>query len=127
EYAGDGLRTLAVAYRDLSEEQWEEWSERFRGADKATDCRDDRLAAAYEEIEQDMMLLGATAIEDKLQEGVPETIAILSLANIKIWVLTGDKQETAVNIGYSCKMLTDDMTEIFIVNGHTVQSVREEL
>uniref|UniRef100_A0A8C2AVR0 Phospholipid-transporting ATPase n=1 Tax=Cyprinus carpio TaxID=7962 RepID=A0A8C2AVR0_CYPCA len=127
EYAGDGLRTLAVAYRDLSEEQWEEWSEHFRGADKATDCRDDRLAAAYEEIEQYMMLLGATAIEDKLQEGVPETIAILSLANIKIWVLTGDKQETAVNIGYSCKMLTDDMTEIFIVNGHTVQSVREEL
>jgi len=45
-----------VAYRDLSEEQWEEWSERFRGADKATDCRDDRLAAAYEEIEQDMMV-----------------------------------------------------------------------
>uniref|UniRef100_A0A671KGH6 ATPase phospholipid transporting 8B2 n=1 Tax=Sinocyclocheilus anshuiensis TaxID=1608454 RepID=A0A671KGH6_9TELE len=123
ECAGDGLRTLAVAYRDLSEEQWEAWAERFRGADKATDCRDDRLAAAYEEIEQDMMLLGATAIEDKLQEGVPETIAILSLANIKIWVLTG----TAVNIGYSCKMLTDNMTEIFIVNGHTVQSVREEL
>uniref|UniRef100_A0A673J619 Phospholipid-transporting ATPase n=1 Tax=Sinocyclocheilus rhinocerous TaxID=307959 RepID=A0A673J619_9TELE len=92
EYAGDGLRTLAVAYRDLPEEQWEAWAERFRGADKATDCRDDRLAAAYEEIEQDMMLLGATAIEDKLQEGVPETIAILSLANIKIWVLTGDKQ-----------------------------------
>nr|XP_055066724.1 phospholipid-transporting ATPase ID isoform X2 [Misgurnus anguillicaudatus] len=127
EYAGDGLRTLAVAYRDLSEKQWEEWEERYRCADKATDCRDDRLAGAYEEIEQDMMLLGATAIEDKLQEGVPKTIAILSLANIKIWVLTGDKQETAVNIGYSCKMLTDAMTEIFIVNGHTVQSVREEL
>ncbi|XP_030639450.1 phospholipid-transporting ATPase ID [Chanos chanos] len=127
EYAGDGLRTLALAYRDLSEEQWEEWAERYRGADRAEDCREDRLAAAYEEIEQDMMLLGATAIEDKLQEGVPETIAILTLANIKIWVLTGDKQETAVNIGYSCKMLTDDMTEVFIVNGHTVQSVREEL
>lgn len=45
-----------MAYRDLSEEQWEEWSEHFRGADKATDCRDDRLAAAYEEIEQDMMV-----------------------------------------------------------------------
>uniref|UniRef100_A0A8C1NJS2 Phospholipid-transporting ATPase n=1 Tax=Cyprinus carpio TaxID=7962 RepID=A0A8C1NJS2_CYPCA len=125
EYAGDGLRTLALAYRDLSEEQWEAWAERFRGADKATDCRDDRLAAVYEEIEQDMMLLGATAVEDKLQDGVPETIAILSLANIKIWVLTGDKQETAVNIGYSCKMLTDDMTEIFIVNGHTVQRNQE--
>ncbi|GAA6108526.1 phospholipid-transporting ATPase ID isoform X1 [Tachysurus ichikawai] len=127
EYAGDGLRTLVLAYRDLSEEQWEVWAERFRGAEKATDFREDRLADAYEEIEQDMMLLGATAIEDKLQEGVAETIAILSLANIKIWVLTGDKQETAVNIGYSCKMLTDDMTEIFIVNGHTVQSVRADL
>uniref|UniRef100_A0A3B4ZB47 Phospholipid-transporting ATPase n=1 Tax=Stegastes partitus TaxID=144197 RepID=A0A3B4ZB47_9TELE len=127
EYAADGLRTLALAYRDLSEDEWEAWSESHRFADKATDCREDRLAAAYEQIEQDMMLLGATAIEDKLQEGVPETIAILSLANIKIWVLTGDKQETAVNIGYSCKMLTDDMTEVFIISGHTVQSVRQEL
>ncbi|KAG9345376.1 hypothetical protein JZ751_009923 [Albula glossodonta] len=127
EYAGDGLRTLALAYRDLSEQQWEDWAERHRGAERATDCREDRLAAVYEDIEQDMMLLGATAIEDKLQEGVPETIAILSLANIKIWVLTGDKQETAVNIGYSCKMLTDDMSEVFLINGHTVQSVREDL
>ncbi|KAL7392859.1 hypothetical protein ABVT39_002674 [Epinephelus coioides] len=127
EYAADGLRTLALAYRDLSEDEWEAWSESHRCADKAASCREDRLAAAYEQIEQDMMLLGATAIEDKLQEGVPETIAVLSLANIKIWVLTGDKQETAVNIGYSCKMLTDDMTEVFIISGHTVQSVRQEL
>ncbi|XP_068998882.1 phospholipid-transporting ATPase ID isoform X1 [Embiotoca jacksoni] len=127
EYASDGLRTLALAYRDLSEGEWEAWSENHRYADKASDYREDRLAAAYEEIEQDMMLLGATAIEDKLQEGVPETIAVLSLANIKIWVLTGDKQETAVNIGYSCKMLTDEMTEVFIISGHTVQSVRQEL
>uniref|UniRef100_A0A8C4FBA0 Phospholipid-transporting ATPase n=1 Tax=Dicentrarchus labrax TaxID=13489 RepID=A0A8C4FBA0_DICLA len=125
-YAADGLRTLALAYRDLSEDEWEAWSESHRCADKATNCREDRLAAAYEEIEQDMMLLGATAIEDKLQEGVPETIAVLSLANIKIWVLTGDKQETAVNIGYSCKMLTDNMTEVFIIRGHTVQSVRQD-
>nr|XP_020462935.1 phospholipid-transporting ATPase ID-like isoform X1 [Monopterus albus] len=127
EYAADGLRTLALAYRDLTEDEWEAWAESHRCAGKATSCREDRLAATYDQIEQDMMLLGATAIEDKLQEGVPETIAILSLANIKIWVLTGDKQETAVNIGYSCKMLTDDMTEVFIISGHTVQSVRQEL
>uniref|UniRef100_A0A8C5A8V3 Phospholipid-transporting ATPase n=1 Tax=Gadus morhua TaxID=8049 RepID=A0A8C5A8V3_GADMO len=127
EFAGDGLRTLALASRELTEEQWEDWAESHRAADTAADLREERLAAAYEQIEQHMTLLGATAIEDKLQEGVPETIAILSLANIKIWVLTGDKQETAVNIGYSCKMLTDDMGEVFIVNGHTVQSVRQEL
>ncbi|XP_054597150.2 phospholipid-transporting ATPase ID isoform X2 [Nothobranchius furzeri] len=127
EYAADGLRTLALAYRDVSEEEWEVWSESHRSADKAVDCREDRLAAAYDKIEQDMMLLGATAIEDKLQEGVSETIALLSLANIKVWVLTGDKQETAVNIGYSCKMLTDDMMEVFTISGRTVQSVRQEL
>lgn len=54
--------------------------------------RDDKVSACYEEIEKNMMLIGATAIEDKLQDGVPETIANLALANIKIWVLTGDKQ-----------------------------------
>uniref|UniRef100_A0A8B9VQZ7 Phospholipid-transporting ATPase n=1 Tax=Anas zonorhyncha TaxID=75864 RepID=A0A8B9VQZ7_9AVES len=119
EYAGEGLRTLVLAYKDLEESYYEDWSERLHRASGAPEAREDRLARLYDEVEHDMMLLGATAIEDKLQQGVPETIAILTLANIKIWVLTGDKQETAVNIGYSCKMLTDDMTEVFVVTGHT--------
>ncbi|XP_075763476.1 phospholipid-transporting ATPase ID isoform X1 [Pelodiscus sinensis] len=127
EYAGDGLRTLVLAYKDLEEGYYEGWAEQLLRASVAPEGREDRLARLYEEVEQDMMLLGATAIEDKLQQGVPETIALLTLANIKIWVLTGDKQETAVNIGYSCKMLTDDMTEVFLVTGHTVLEVREEL
>nr|XP_057939909.1 phospholipid-transporting ATPase ID isoform X2 [Doryrhamphus excisus] len=122
EYATEGLRTLTLAYRDLSEEEWDTWSRNHRCAEK-----EDQLTAVYEEIEQNMMLLGATAIEDKLQEGVRETIALLSLANIKTWVLTGDKQETAINIGYSCKMLTDDMTEVFVISGHSVQTVKQEL
>ena len=56
-----------------------------------------------------MVLLGATAIEDKLQDGVPQTIANLRKTGIKIWVLTGDKQETAINIGYSCQLLSDEL------------------
>ncbi|KAI1229883.1 hypothetical protein IHE44_0010588, partial [Lamprotornis superbus] len=127
EYAGEGLRTLVLAYRDLEESYYRDWSERLHRAGSAPEAREDHLARLYDEVEHDMMLLGATAIEDKLQQGVPETIAILTLANIKIWVLTGDKQETAVNIGYSCKMLTDDMTEVFVVTGRTVLEVREEL
>ncbi|NXS81848.1 AT8B2 ATPase, partial [Erpornis zantholeuca] len=127
EYAGEGLRTLVLAYKDLEESYYKDWSERLHRAGSAPEAREDHLARLYDEVEHDMMLLGATAIEDKLQQGVPETIAILTLANIKIWVLTGDKQETAVNIGYSCKMLTDDMTEVFVVTGHTVLEVREEL
>ncbi|NWT61401.1 AT8B2 ATPase, partial [Erythrocercus mccallii] len=127
EYAGEGLRTLVLAYKDLEESYYKDWSERLHQASSAPEACEDHLARLYDEVEHDMMLLGATAIEDKLQQGVPETIAILTLANIKIWVLTGDKQETAVNIGYSCKMLTDDMTEVFVVTGHTVLEVREEL
>ncbi|XP_051829747.1 probable phospholipid-transporting ATPase IM [Antechinus flavipes] len=127
EFGGEGLRTLAIAYRNLNEEYFKEWFKLLEEANRVFDKRDERIAAAYEEIERDMMLLGATAIEDKLQDGVIQTIANLSLANIKIWVLTGDKQETAMNIGYSCNMLTDDMNEVFILSGHTAAEVWEEL
>uniref|UniRef100_A0A8C2Q8Y2 Phospholipid-transporting ATPase n=1 Tax=Cyprinus carpio TaxID=7962 RepID=A0A8C2Q8Y2_CYPCA len=104
EFAGEGLRTLALAYKDLDEDVFDEWMKKLLFASTALDNREEKLGALYEEIEQRMLLLGATAIEDKLQEGVPETIACLTLANIKIWVLTGDKLETAMNIGYSCNM-----------------------
>uniref|UniRef100_A0A671NGW2 Phospholipid-transporting ATPase n=1 Tax=Sinocyclocheilus anshuiensis TaxID=1608454 RepID=A0A671NGW2_9TELE len=111
-FAGEGLRTLALAYKDLDEDVFDEWMKKLLFASTALENREEKLGALYEEIEQGMMLLGATAIEDKLQEGVPETIACLTLANIKIWVLTGDKLETAMNIGYSCNMLRDDMNEV---------------
>ncbi|KFP15666.1 putative phospholipid-transporting ATPase ID, partial [Egretta garzetta] len=121
EYAGEGLRTLVLAYKDLEESYYEDWVRLEIGKNFFPE----RAVRLWKGLPRE--LLGATAIEDKLQQGVPETIAILTLANIKIWVLTGDKQETAVNIGYSCKMLTDDMTEVFVVTGHTVLEVREEL
>uniref|UniRef100_A0A8D0CGE2 Phospholipid-transporting ATPase n=1 Tax=Scleropages formosus TaxID=113540 RepID=A0A8D0CGE2_SCLFO len=115
EFAGEGLRTLALAYKDLDEEYFADWMKRLHIASTTLENREELLASLYEEIEQDMMLLGATAIEDKLQEGVAETIACLTLSSIKIWVLTGDKLETAMNIGYSCNMLRDDMNEVFII------------
>ncbi|XP_051548241.1 phospholipid-transporting ATPase ID-like isoform X2 [Myxocyprinus asiaticus] len=127
EFAGEGLRTLALAYKDLDEDLFDEWMKKLLFASTALDNREEKLGALYEEIEQGLMLLGATAIEDKLQEGVPETIACLTLANIKIWVLTGDKLETAMNIGYSCNMLRDDMNEVFIISGHTMLEVQQEL
>ncbi|XP_060150258.1 probable phospholipid-transporting ATPase IM isoform X2 [Globicephala melas] len=127
EFAGEGLRTLAIAYRDLDDKYFKEWHKMLEDANAAVDERDERIAGLYEEIERDLMLLGATAVEDKLQEGVIETVTSLSLANIKIWVLTGDKQETAINIGYACNMLTDDMHDVFIIAGNTAVEVREEL
>uniref|UniRef100_A0A8C9WYS0 Phospholipid-transporting ATPase n=1 Tax=Sander lucioperca TaxID=283035 RepID=A0A8C9WYS0_SANLU len=120
EFAGEGLRTLALAYKDLDEDYFDVWTKKLMFASTVIENREDQLAVLYEEIEQGLKLLGATAIEDKLQEGVPETITCLNLADIKIWVLTGDKLETAMNIGYSCNILRDNMNEVFVISGHTL-------
>ncbi|XP_039421895.1 phospholipid-transporting ATPase IK [Corvus cornix cornix] len=108
-FAEETLRTLCVASREVSEAEFRAWSQRHREATVLLQDRARELDRLYEEMEQNLQLLGATAIEDKLQDGVPETIQLLKLGNIKVWVLTGDKQETAVNIGYACRLLTDDM------------------
>ncbi|KAM4532174.1 phospholipid-transporting ATPase ID-like [Fundulus diaphanus] len=127
EYAGDGLRTLVLAYKDLEESYMGRWMERHHEVSTAMEGREEGLDELYEEIEKDLMLLGATAVEDKLQDGVPQTIEQLAKADIKIWVLTGDKQETAENIGYSCNMLREEMKDIFIVAANTADGVKEEL
>uniref|UniRef100_A0A8C2HT63 Phospholipid-transporting ATPase n=1 Tax=Cyprinus carpio TaxID=7962 RepID=A0A8C2HT63_CYPCA len=121
EYAGEGLRTLALAYKDLDEDEFEKWKERHHEASTSLEDREAKLDTIYEEIEKDLLLLGASAVEDKLQDGVPQTIEQLAKADIKIWVLTGDKQETAENIGYSCNMLREEMKEIFIVAANTAE------
>ncbi|XP_028940310.1 phospholipid-transporting ATPase ID, partial [Antrostomus carolinensis] len=127
EFAGEGLRTLVVAYKNLDEDYFQDWIRRHHEASTALEGREEKLSELYEEIEKDLMLLGATAIEDKLQDGVPQTIETLAKANIKIWVLTGDKQETAMNIGYSCNLLNDDMEDVFIIEGSTSDDVLNEL
>ncbi|KAG7320779.1 hypothetical protein KOW79_015194 [Hemibagrus wyckioides] len=109
-FANETLRTLCLCYKDITEEEFESWARKHKEASVAMTDREQALDTVYELIETNLMLIGATAIEDKLQDGVPETIANLARAEIKIWVLTGDKKETAENIGYSCELLTDDMT-----------------
>ena len=108
-FAREGLRTLCVAERDLSEKEYEEWSLEHDLAAQALQNREERLEEAADRIERELMLLGGTAIEDRLQDGVPDTIALLGDAGIKLWVLTGDKVETAINIGFSCNLLSNDM------------------
>uniref|UniRef100_A0AAQ5X3G5 Phospholipid-transporting ATPase n=1 Tax=Amphiprion ocellaris TaxID=80972 RepID=A0AAQ5X3G5_AMPOC len=108
-FANETLRTLCLCYKDISAQEYEAWSRKHKDAQLTLSNRDAALDRVYEQIENNLMLIGATAIEDKLQDGVPETIAKLAKADIKIWVLTGDKKETAENIGYSCSLLTDDM------------------
>ncbi|XP_063997843.1 phospholipid-transporting ATPase IC [Pogoniulus pusillus] len=109
-FASETLRTLCLCYRDISQGEFEAWHRSFLEASLAKCHREQALDRVYEEIEKDLILLGATAIEDKLQDGVPETISRLSKADIKIWVLTGDKKETAENIGFACELLTEETT-----------------
>lgn len=127
KFAGEGLRTLVLASCDLDEVFFNNWKQRHQEAAISLEERDEKLDALYEEIEKDLELVGVTAIEDKLQDGVPQTIANLILAGIKIWVLTGDKQETAVNIGYSCQLLTDELVDLFIVDASSFDEVQQQL
>nr|XP_019599505.1 PREDICTED: phospholipid-transporting ATPase IK isoform X2 [Rhinolophus sinicus] len=108
-FAQQTLRTLCLAYKRVDEDFYEEWHHRLQEAGILLQNRARALHQVYEEMEQNLQLLGATAIEDKLQDGVLETIQCLKQGNIKVWVLTGDKQETAVNIGFACQLLSEDM------------------
>ncbi|KAF8037557.1 hypothetical protein BT93_B0439 [Corymbia citriodora subsp. variegata] len=115
KYSQVGLRVMVIAYRELGQEEYEKWEEEFLKARVSFSAdRDALLDAAADKIERELILLGATAVEDKLQEGVPQCLEKLAQAQIRVWMLTGDKLETAVNIGYACRLLRQGMKEIVI-------------
>lgn len=114
-YARDGLRTLCIAKKVVSEEDFQRWASFRREAEASLDNRDELLMETAQHLENQLTLLGATGIEDRLQEGVPDTVAALREAGIQLWVLTGDKQETAVNIAYSCRLL-DQTDTVYSIN-----------
>ena len=126
KYAEDGLRTLVIAKAELNEAEYKEWDRRYKEAQCAITNRSDKVAAVGTEIEKDLVLVGATAIEDKLQQGVPQTIELVMAAGVKVWVLTGDKQETAINIGYACALLNNDMT-VWTFDDDTGDTIRPRL
>lgn len=120
-YAADGLRTLCIAKKVLSKEEYAGWLRRHLEAETAIQGREELLFESALRLETDLHLLGATGIEDRLQDGVPETIAALRRAGLQIWVLTGDKQETAINIAYACKLL-DPEEEIITLNADSQEA-----
>ncbi|CAD6336531.1 unnamed protein product [Miscanthus lutarioriparius] len=113
EYGEAGLRTLALSYRVLDESEYSSWNAEFLKAKTSIGPdRELQLERVSELIERELILVGATAVEDKLQKGVPQCIDRLAQAGLKIWVLTGDKMETAINIGYACSLLRQGMKQI---------------
>ncbi|KAF2103894.1 P-type ATPase [Rhizodiscina lignyota] len=114
DFATDGLRTLLYGYRFIDDEDYASWHKIYLDATTSLVGRQDKIEKAGELIEQELELAGATAIEDKLQQGVPESIDKLRRANIKLWMLTGDKRETAINIGHSCRLIKDYSTVVVL-------------
>ena len=109
DFSCEGLRTLVISYKKLDKIEVDSWMNKFdninlnySGKEKET-----HLNLLYNEIENNLELVGITGIEDKLQEGVPQTIEIILNADIRLWVLTGDKKETALNIGKTCRLIEE--------------------
>lgn len=128
-FAQEGLRTLVIGRRRIPEAEFSSWIKEYESAQRALVDRDHALAAVAEKVETRLELLGATAIEDKLQVGVGDTIMRIRRAGVRLWVLTGDKLETARNIGYSTRVLSDEM-EVLILDvnhGDKVAEVEQRL
>lgn len=125
-FSEDGLRTLVLGRRLLGPDEAERWLKDFDAAQCSLDDRDSRLEEVAEKIETGLELLGITGIEDKLQVGVPDAIEKLREAGIQLWVLTGDKLETARNIGFSTKLLSAAM-DIGVLTGENLKASLEEI
>jgi len=109
EFSREGLRTLLFGRKKLSQSEFTNWLAKWEAAKQKVTGKEAELDKVAAEIENEVELVGVTAIEDKLQVGVPDTIELIRKAGVKLWVLTGDKLETARNIGFSAKVLTDSM------------------
>lgn len=114
EYAVEGLRTLLLAKRELDFTYYKQWQAEFQNAMTSVFDREQLVSKISAKIENELVVVGSTAIEDKLQDGVPETIRQLRQTGIILWVLTGDKIETAINIGFSAGLLDNTMFQIII-------------
>ncbi|XP_036212625.1 phospholipid-transporting ATPase VD isoform X1 [Bactrocera oleae] len=108
-YARDGLRILVMAKRILNPVEYTEWWAHHEEIEMSLENRERRIRDSFAKLECNLTLLGATGIEDRLQDGVPETLTALISAGISVWVLTGDKPETAINVAYSAKLFTQQM------------------
>lgn len=125
-YAEVGLRTLLIGYKYVEEETYQEWLKKYTQASASTGDREKEIDAVAELIETDFLLAGCSAIEDKLQDEVGKTIADIKKAGINVWVLTGDKVETAMNIGQSCQLLTRDQNWLML-KGQVPRDLRSEI
>ena len=116
-----GYRSLLIAYKIINEDDYIKWNNELKNSEMNLAKKDKLVDKCYDKMEKELELIGATMVEDKLQDLVPETIKDLRMAGIKIWVLTGDKSDTAENIALSCNLISKNQKifRIFINNDNS--------
>jgi phospholipid-translocating P-type ATPase (flippase) len=133
QFSVEGLRCLVLAMAEIPEEKFNVWRRQYDAANtdlaelekkKRKEVND--IETLEDFIEKNLTVVGATAIEDRLQDGVPETIEKLTTAGIKVWVLTGDKEETAINIAVACNLvLPKDYMDQLVINAATAPTLTQ--
>lgn len=126
KFALNGWRTLAFAYKVINEEEFRQFTADVKEAMNDLNNRDELLKSVYENMEKNLILVGTTAVEDRLQEDVAATLVALRTAGIKIWVLTGDKMETAVNISNTCRHFSPQMKIFSLKNLDTAEDISKQ-
>lgn len=126
-FANTGLRTLVLGYRELDDDELEKWLVEYREALNSISDRTELLKACANKIEKDLVLIGAIGIEDELQDGVPESIKVMHDAGLNVWMITGDKAETAVAIGKKCALIQPGRHEIERVLNLSDEALRQRI
>ncbi|KAM5195408.1 phospholipid-transporting ATPase IG isoform 2-T4 [Hipposideros larvatus] len=124
--AVDGYRTLCIAFKEITPDEYKRIDRQLIEAKMALQDREEKMNKVFDDIERNMNLIGATAVEDKLQDQAAETIEALHAAGLKVWVLTGDKMETAKSTCYACRLFQTS-TELLELTTRTIEeSERKE-
>eukprot|EP00055_Hartaetosiga_balthica_P010544 m.45368 g.45368 ORF g.45368 m.45368 type:complete len:1297 (-) comp7215_c1_seq2:20-3910(-) len=126
-YSEKGLRTLVVCAKTLNRDDADSVMTRLTKANESIENRSEKLSKVYDAIETEMTLLGITAVEDRLQDGVVDTLQKLRRAGINVWVLTGDKVQTAINISLSAGHFTAQTKQLQAIDIRTRDQVKETL
>ncbi|XP_073949125.1 phospholipid-transporting ATPase IF-like [Choristoneura fumiferana] len=126
-FANKGLRTLAVAYREVPDEEYDRVCESIKNLDAKNAEALQQVTHQFRILERDLSLLGATAVEDCLQDDVADTLASLRRAGVRIWVLTGDKVETAINVAQSCAHIPENGRQMFIIGVEDDEALKAHL
>ncbi len=111
-YLESGLRVMFMGFKLISEDEYQKFRSKLSMVESDKNATSEDIYKIKQEFEKDLFLFGASAIEDKLQENLKETIDMLKLAEIKLWVITGDKSDTAKNIAYSSGLFRKDQPPI---------------